>query len=112
MKIRWLILKPKYLKSGPKENLKKLVKIVGDFETESGGTESTNVWKQFRKAYPKKSKPIPTGVKNINGKVITNPEEKKDVTKTKFEHRMKERPRHKGNTENRRISGRKTETKN
>ena len=56
-------MKPKYLKSVQKENLKKIVKIVGDFETESGGIESTNVWKQFRKAYPEKSEPIPTGVK-------------------------------------------------
>ena len=51
--------------------------MVGELETGSGGTESTNVWKQFRKAYPKKLKPIPTGIKNINKKGITNPEEEK-----------------------------------
>ena len=68
--------------------------MVGELETGSGGTESTNVWKQFQKAYPKKLKPIPTGIKNINKKVITNPEEKKEVTIKHFEHRMRTRPRH------------------
>ena len=72
----------------------KLVKVLGELETESGGTNSNNVWKEFRKTYPKKSKPLPTGIKNINGKVITNPEEKKKVTIKHFEHRMRRRPKH------------------
>ena len=61
---------------------------------ESGGIDCTNMWKQFCKAYPKKLKPIPTGVKNVNGNVIANPEEKKRVTINHFEHRMRIRPRH------------------
>ena len=73
----------------------KLVKVLGELETESGGTNSTNVWKEFRKAYPKKSRPVPTGVKNIQGKVITNPEEKKTITLNHFKHRMRKRPTHK-----------------
>ena len=72
----------------------KLVKVINDLETEAGGTDSTNVWKQFRKAYPKKNKPIPTGVKNLKGKVITNPEEKKTVTLKHFKHRLRKRPNH------------------
>ena len=52
------------------------------------------MWKQFCKAYKKKLKPIPTGVKNINGKVITNPEGKKPLTINHFEQRMRVRPRH------------------
>ena len=31
----------------------------------------------MRKAFPKKNKPIPTGVMNIRGKEVTNPNEKK-----------------------------------
>ena len=73
----------------------KLLKVVEELETKNGGTEFTNVWKQFRKAYPKKFKPVPTGVKNIHGKVITHPEEKKEITIKHFEHRMRKRPRHK-----------------
>ena len=31
------------------------------------------------KAYPKKTKPLPTGVKNVKGNVITNQDEKKKI---------------------------------
>ena len=30
----------------------KLVKVLGSLETESGATNNTNVWKEFRKAFP------------------------------------------------------------
>ena len=69
----------------------KLTKVLVEIETESGGTHSTNVWKEFRKAYPKKIRPVPTGVKNIIGKVITNAMEKKDITFQHFGHRMRKR---------------------
>ena len=72
----------------------KLKKVLGELETESGGTHSTNVWKEFRKAYSKKIRPVPTGVKNIIGKVITNPKEKKDITFQHFGHRMRKIPIH------------------
>ena len=45
----------------------------------------------MRKAFPKKSKPLPTGVLNFKGKVITNPKEKRTITLEHFEHRMRER---------------------
>ena len=70
---------------------KKIKNIIGEIETEGGTTNNTNIWKELRKAYPKKSKPIPTGVKNIQGKVITNPKEKKKVIINHFEHRMRKR---------------------
>ena len=60
----------------------KLTKSLGQLEAETGGTNFTNVWKQMGKSFPKKSKPLPTGIKNISGKIITNPEEKKKVTNT------------------------------
>ena len=66
-----------------------------ELETESGATNSTNIWKEFRKAYPKKQRPVPSGVKNIQGKVVTNSNEKKDVTLKHFSHRMTKRPTHK-----------------
>ena len=44
------------------------------------------------KSFPKKSKPLPTGIMNIKGKVITNPEEKKNVRLEHFEDRMRKRP--------------------
>ena len=70
----------------------KLVKVLG--ETESGSSNSTNMWKEFRKAYPKKVRPVPTGVKNVHGKVITNPNEKKLITLKHFRHRMRKRSTH------------------
>ena len=45
----------------------------------------------MRKVFPKNSKPPPTGVMNIKGKVITNPKEKKTVTLEHFKHRMRKR---------------------
>ena len=46
----------------------------------------------MRKAYPKKIKPLPTGVKDMEKKLITNPEEKKKVIIEHFKHRMRQRP--------------------
>ena len=71
------------------ENLKKLKDVVGSLETEEG---NTNIWRQMRKAFPKKNKPLPTGVKNCEAKLITNPEEKKNVIIKHFAHRMRKRP--------------------
>ena len=59
-------------------------------ETDYGGTNCTNIWKEMRKAYPKKSKPLPTGVLNVVGKVITNPKEKKIVTLDHFSEEEEE----------------------
>ena len=76
------------------KEFEKLTKVLGELETESGATNSTNIWKEFRKAYPKKQRPVPTGVKNFHGKVVTNPNEKKQVTLKHFTHRMRKRPTH------------------
>ena len=70
----------------------KIKKTLGEFETKNGKINSTNVWKELKKAYPRKTKPLPSGVKNIKGKVITNPVEKKKVTLKHFQHRMRKRP--------------------
>ena len=69
-----------------------LVKVLGSLETDHGSTNNTNVWKEMKKAFPKKVKPVPTGVQNIEGKVITNPKEKKGVILNHFMHRMRKRP--------------------
>ena len=74
------------------KNLKKLSNIFKSLETDSGSTNLTEVWKQMRKSFPKKNKPLPTGVRNIKGKVITNPEEKKKVILEHFKFRMRKRP--------------------
>ena len=70
----------------------KLSKVIGVLENNSGVTNVTNIWRQFKKAYPKKAKPLPTGVLNVEGKIITNPEEKKKVILEHFRHRMRKRP--------------------
>ena len=53
------------------------------------GKNNTNVWKEMRKAFPKKRKQDPTGLRNIDNKTITNPKEKKSVILKHFIHRMK-----------------------
>ena len=67
----------------------KLNRILGDLED---GDTNTNIWKEMKKAFPTKVKPLPTGVRNIENKVITNPDEKKVVILEHFKHRMRERP--------------------
>ena len=74
------------------KEFEKIKKVLGDMETGKGKINSTNIWKEWKKAFPKKTKPIPTGVKNVKGKVITNPKEKKKVTLAHFKHRMRKRP--------------------
>ena len=69
-----------------------LVKVLGSLETDHGSTNNTNVWKEMKKAFPKKVKLVPTGVQNIEGKVITNPNEKKGVILNHFMHIMRKRP--------------------
>ena len=66
---------------------KKLEEVVGELDDNT----HTNIWKEMKKAFPSKQKPLPTGVKNIKGKLITNPEEKKKITLEHFEHRMRKR---------------------
>ena len=67
----------------------KITKVLGKLETIDGSTDNKNIWKETRKAYPKKVKPLPTGVKNIEGKLITNVKEKKNVILDHFHHRMR-----------------------
>ena len=73
------------------KKLEKLENIIGTFNNNSYGTNYTNVWKQLRKACPKNVKPLPTGVENKKGKVITNFTEKEAVILEHFEHRMRKR---------------------
>ena len=65
---------------------KKLTEVLGDGESESRDTNPTSVRKEIEKAFPKHFKPLPTCVKNIEGKVITNPDEKKMVVLDHFRH--------------------------
>ena len=65
----------------------KLSKVIGKFESET----NTNIWRELKKAYPKVENPLPTGVKNMSGKVITNPKEKSKITSEHFNHRMRKR---------------------
>ena len=67
--------------------LEKLIKVTGDLDDEP----NLNIWKEMRKSFPKKCNLIPTGVMNMEGKLITNPSEKKSVTLNHFENRMRKR---------------------
>ena len=69
------------------QEFQKLENIIGNLEADT----NSNIWKEMRKAYPKNSIPLPTGVKNVKGKIITNPKEKKTVIIDHFKHRMRKR---------------------
>ena len=69
------------------KELEKLLKVTGELDAEP----NTSIWKEMTKSYPKNNKAIPTGVLNIQGKVITIPNEKKSKTLVHFEHRMRKR---------------------
>ena len=62
-----------------------LKKITGDLDI------NTSIWKELRKAFPPISKPIPTGIINVTGKLITNPQEKNKVTLEHFKYRRRKR---------------------
>ena len=49
---------------------KKLEEVLGDLDKET----NTNIWSKMRKAYPKNTKPLSTGVMNIRGKIIKKPQ--------------------------------------
>ena len=70
----------------------KLVKVLGSLETGRGDTNHNNVWKEMKKAFPNKTKQVPTGVNNLENKTVTNPNEKKGVILNHFIHRMRKRP--------------------
>ena len=65
----------------------KLENVMGNLDLDT----NTNIWKEMHKAYPSKSNPLPTGVKNAQGKLITNPKEKRKVTLEHFQNRMRKR---------------------
>ena len=71
------------------KDLEKLNSFLGSLESQDS---NIYIWKQMRKLYPKKVKPLPTGLKNLENKVITNPKEKKHVIIEHFTHRMRKRP--------------------
>ena len=66
------------------KEIEKLQSVLGSLESLAGHTNNTNVWKQMKKAFPSKTRPNPTGVLNIEGKVITNPKEKKNYNSKTF----------------------------
>ena len=74
------------------KEMEKLQNVIGSLDLNNGGTNNTNIWKQMKKAFPSKTRPIPTGVMNKEGKVITNPIEKKNVKLEHFKNRMRNRP--------------------
>ena len=78
-KERVVYLEKKISESCEEREWGKLVDVLGSLKTDTGGTNNTNVWKEMRKAFPKKTRAVPIGVENLKGKLITNPKENKGV---------------------------------
>ena len=58
------------------KEFQQLKTVVG----ESENALNTNMWRELKKAYPKVNKTLPTGVTDILGKVVINPNDKNKVT--------------------------------
>ena len=80
-------IKKEIIKEIADREYEKLENVMGNLDLDT----NTNIWKEMRKAYPSKSNPLPTGVNNAQGKLITNPKEKRKVTLDHFQNRMRKR---------------------
>ena len=59
------------------KELEKLKEAIRELEV-GGGTNNTFVWKHMRKAFPKKSKPLPTGIKMWKEKLSLTQQKRKE----------------------------------
>ena len=59
---------------------------------EESGSKQHNIWKVKNKFHPKIKPTLPVAKKNLSGKIVTNPEELKNVYIDHFVHRMRSRP--------------------
>ena len=74
------------------ENRKKIIENFKDMDGNEGNLNHQGVWQVKRKQFPKIQPTLPVGKKNVQGQIITNPEELKDLYLDTFKFRLRHRP--------------------
>ena len=70
-------------------------KVVENLKQISDSNDCTNipgVWSVIRKVFPKVSNSMPSGKKDLSGKVVTNPTKLKQLYQKMFKERLRVRP--------------------
>ena len=77
-------------------NLKVVKETLGVLHDGSGLMNRRGLWNLKKKVNPKVKPTLPMGKKNLQGQIITNPKELKDLYLQTFLHRLRNRPIKKG----------------
>ena len=73
-------------------NLEVVKKTLGVLDGKTGTVKHRGLWKLKKEVNPKVKPTLPVGKKNIQGQIVTNPEEIKDLYLQTFVHRLRDRP--------------------
>ena len=73
-------------------NLEVVKKTLGVLNGENGTVQQRGLWKLKKEVNPRIKPTLPVGKKNSEGKIITNPEELKELYLQTFLHRLRDRP--------------------
>ena len=73
-------------------NMKKVMENFSDMNGADGNINQQGVWKTKKKLFPKINPSLPVGKKNLDDRLITNPEELKELYLNSFKFRLRHRP--------------------
>ena len=73
-------------------NRKRVIENFGDLGGRNGDLKHQGIWNVKRKYFPKITPSLPMGKKNIKNRLITNPNELKELYLKTFKHRLRHRP--------------------
>ena len=77
-----------------KDNFEKIKENFQTFANQNDVLNTNGVWSLMRKVFPKNTQPLPVAKRNIDGKIITNPELLKQLYLETYVHRLRHRPVH------------------
>ena len=73
-------------------NLMKIKDNLAMLTETDGSSSCSGVWKLTKKLFPKHAKPLPIAKKDLNGRLISSPEELKNLYINTYKHRLRSRP--------------------
>ena len=74
------------------ENLKKIKDNLGKLTETDGSTSFSGVWKITKKLFPKHVKTLPSSKKDSSGRLVSSPEELKNLYINTYKKRLRYRP--------------------
>ena len=74
------------------ENVKKIKDNLSMLTETDGSINVSGVWKIKKKIFPKNMKTLPIAKKDVNGRLVSNPEELKTLYIQTYIHRLRHRP--------------------